>query len=254
MTTKEFQDIRSTASEAHGKPLLLVIDDEFEICTLVCRYFSAHGFDVLEAHDAADARRMLEQHSIDLILLDLGLPGEDGLAFTRMLRSHWHGGLIIVSGQIDATERIVGLELGADDYVCKPFELRELLARVRSLLRRTKSNRQHPTGDAGQSYVFSGFRLDIESRRLTRTDGSEIALTSGEFDVLCAFLENPNHVLSRDQLMQRVHGRDAGPFDRAIDVQIGRLRQKIEADPASPALVKSVRGVGYLLTGKVLKN
>lgn len=228
---------------------LLVVDDDAAIRALVRRYFQAHDFVVHEAGDAAGARAVLAREAIALVLLDLGLPGEDGLVLARHLREHWHGAVIIVSGRGDAVDRIVGLEIGADDYVGKPFDLRELLARVRSVLRRLAP--APPAPSAAGALCFAGFRLEPGARRLLDAHGREIALTSGEFALLQAFAEQPQRVLSRDALMQRIHGRDSGPFDRAIDVQVGRLRQKIEQDAAHPVLIRSVRGAGYLFAAAV---
>lgn len=230
-------------------PHLLVVDDDPAVRDVVGRYFSAQGFAIVEAADAAAARRAVERERVDLALLDIGLPGEDGLSLTRYLREHWHGPVIIVSGRGGSVEQVVGLELGADDYVTKPFDLRELLARVRSVLRRAGA----AAAPLSARYEFCGLRLDPGARRLCDGDGEEIELTSGEFDLLHALIEHPNRVLSRDQLMQRIHGREAGPFDRAIDVQVGRLRRKIEPDPLRPRLIKSVRGAGYLFAAPVRK-
>ncbi len=231
-------------------PRLLVVDDDQDIVDIIKRYFSAQGFDVAAAADGSAMRAVIDAQDIDVVLLDLGLPGEDGFILTRYLRERWKGALIIVTGRGDSIDRVVGLELGADDYVTKPFDLRELLARVRSVLRRA-SESASAVGTQHDHIRFGGFRLNIGSRELTDAGGKVIALTTGEFELLDAFIANPNRVLSRDDLMNRIHGRDAGPFDRAIDVQIGRLRRKMEADPAQPALIKSVRGAGYIFTARV---
>ena len=228
---------------------ILLVEDDAMLAEAVGAGLRQHGWRVDVAHDAVDARLALVEHGYGAVLLDLGLPGDDGLTLTRELRKHWNGAVIIVTGRDDSVDRIVGLELGADDYVTKPFDLRELLARVRSVLRRVPPARAAaPDGDVAR---FAGFRLDLRSRELLDGDGRAVALTSGEFDVLRAFVEQPNRVLSRDDLMNSIHGRDAGPYDRAIDMQIGRLRRKIEADPAKPALIKAVRGAGYLFAPTV---
>ena len=234
-----------TDPAASRRPHLLIVEDDEDIVAIVRRYFSAQGFDVSAAAHGAAMREVLAAQAVDIVLLDLGLPGEDGFTLTRFLREHWNGAVIIVTGRGEAVDRVVGLELGADDYVTKPFDLRELLARVRSVLRRSAPA---PTGpaDGGDVIRFAGFRLDRGSRDLVDPAGRAVALTAGEFDLLCTFLAHPNRVLSRDELMNRMHGRDAGPFDRAIDVQVGRLRRKIEVDPEHPVLLKSVRGAGYL--------
>lgn len=224
---------------------VLVVDDDAEICALLSRYLGSQGLRVSVAEDGAQLRAAMLEPLFDVVLLDLGLPDEDGLALIRDLRSRWQGPVIIVSGRGESVERVIGLELGADDYVTKPFDLRELLARIHSVLRRA-----HPTPPTGSptrsGFEFEGLRLDVPSRRLVGREGSDIQLTTGEFDLLLALVQRPHQVLSRDQLMNAVHGRDAGPFDRAIDVQIGRLRRKLEVDPAKPQVIKSVRGVGYL--------
>jgi DNA-binding response OmpR family regulator len=199
-------------------------------------------------------RAIIESDTVDVVLLDLGLPREDGFELTRWLREHWRGAIIIVTGRGESVDRVVGLELGADDYVTKPFDLRELLARVRSVMRRVTAAAPAPrSSDKPTSIEFAGFRLDAEARVLIGPAGGEVELTTGEFDLLTIFLEMANRVLSRDQLMERMHGREAGPYDRSIDVQIGRLRRKIEKDPAKPELIKSVRGAGYLFAARVVR-
>ena len=236
------------SSESKGNHLahVLVVDDDPEIGALLQRYLAAQGLRISVAESGAQVRAAMMAARFDLVLLDLGLPDEDGLDLMRDLRNHWRGPVIIVSGRGDSVERVVGLELGADDYVTKPFDLRELLARIRSVLRRVQPvAAPEPLPRTG--FEFEGLRLDVLSRSLTDRNGTQIPLTTGEFDLLHVFLQRPNQVLSRDQLMNAVHGRDAGPFDRAIDVQIGRLRRKLEADAARPELIKSVRGAGYLL-------
>jgi DNA-binding response OmpR family regulator len=226
---------------------LLVVDDEPKVLDLVRRYFESQGFAIDTAADGDAMRALIAEHPIDLVLLDLGLPGEDGFSLTRWLREHWGGAVIIVTGRGEAVDRVVGLELGADDYVTKPFELRELLARVRSVLRRA----QAVAVPRGTTLDFDGYRLDLGSRALTDRDGAPVELTNGEFELLRALAERPQVVLSRDELMSRLHGREAGPYDRAIDVQIARLRRKIESDPARPQIIKSVRGAGYMLAARV---
>nr|WP_233171749.1 response regulator transcription factor [Dyella sp. ASV21] len=231
----------------------MVVDDDEEVAALVKRYLGTQGYVVSAAGNGAQLREALKASPIDLILLDLGLPGEDGLELTRYLHSHWHGPVIIVSGRGESVDRVVGLELGADDYVTKPFELRELLARIRSVLRR--AGRGTPAEPAPGNHhavlVFAGYRMDIASHVLRDAQGEEVPLTTGEYELLKLFLEHPNRVLSRNDIMARIHGRDAGPFDRAIDVQIGRLRRKIERDASRPSMLKAIRGSGYMLTERV---
>jgi len=231
---------------------VLVVDDDAEIAHILSRYFSSNGFRVSTAGDGTQMRSVLNGEQVDLVMLDLGLPGEDGLTLTRHLREHWHGPVIIVTGRGESVDRVVGLELGADDYVTKPFDLRELLARVRSVLRRASpAPVKRAATTESKRFVFDEYVLDAQSHSLFGPQGEAIALTSGEFALLRVFVEHASQVLTRDQLMTHIHGRDAGPFDRSIDVQIGRLRRKIEADPANPQRIKSIRGVGYLFSPNV---
>ena len=240
----------STPVESHAGHLVIV-DDDPDIRALIVRYFSAQGFRVSGAANGAAMRDLIGREDVDLVLLDLGLPGEDGFELTRYLHEHWHGPVIIVTGRGESVDRVVGLELGADDYVTKPFDLRELLARVRSVLRRSVEAPAAAPSPGANVVRFGGFRLDLDSRDLFDGHGNVVPLTSGEFELLSIFVAHPNRVLSRDDLMNRIHGREAGPYDRAIDVQIGRLRRKVEPDPAQPALIKSVRGAGYIFTAAV---
>jgi two-component system, OmpR family, response regulator len=241
----------SAGTSASKRPHLLVVEDDQDIADIIKRYFTAQGFDVAAAPDGTAMRAIIETQEIDVVLLDLGLPGEDGFTLTRYLRERWKGALIIVTGRGDSIDRVVGLELGADDYVTKPFDLRELLARVRSVLRRASEAAAGTAGSAQEIVRFAGFRLNVGSRELTGPAGTLVPLTTGEFELLGAFIANPNRVLTRDDLMNRIHGRDAGPYDRAIDVQIGRLRRKMEGGSDQPALIKSVRGAGYIFTARV---
>jgi len=184
-----------------------------------------------------------------LVILDLMLPGEDGLSLTRYLRAHSDVAIIILTGKGETVDRVVGLELGADDYLAKPFDLRELLARVRSVLRRAGAG--HNQRSEGNVARFAGWQLDFSTRRLLSPKNVDTPLTTGEFDLLAVFVTHPNRVLSRDELLDLTRGRNAGPFDRAIDVQVGRLRQKIEPDAQHPTLIKTVRAAGYLFTPAV---
>lgn len=233
------------ATTAKTQTHILVVDDDTEISDLLARYLDAHGYRVSVAGNGAELRSAIREHRIDLILLDLGLPDEDGLTLLRQFQHEWYGPVIVVSGRGESVERVIGLELGADDYITKPFDLRELLARVRSVLRRTQ---QKPPDVSTHKIEFDGLELDLSARRLFDRNGQEIILTCGEYELLQTLLERPNQVLTRDQLMNCTHGRNTSAFDRAIDVQIGRLRHKIEADPTRPQLIKSVRGAGYIVT------
>lgn len=244
----------TTPSASTPLPHLLVVDDEAEIADSIARYLGRYGFRVSTAGDGEAMRAIVQDERVDAVLLDLGLPREDGFELTRWLREHWRGAIIIVTGRGESVDRVVGLELGADDYVTKPFDLRELLARVRSVLRRTSvaaTAMPEPAPQAPTGYAFAGFVLDPDRRSLTDANGDAVALTSGEFDLLCVLVRHANRVLSRDRIMDEMHGRDRGPFDRAVDVQIGRLRRKIEVDPSSPQLIKSIRNAGYLLAARV---
>lgn len=229
---------------------LLVVDDDADVRSLLQRYFTREGYRISVAGDGIGMRAALAAEPVDLVLLDLGLPREDGLSLMRELRATWQGAVIIITGRGEPVDRVIGLEVGADDYVAKPFDLRELLARVRSVLRRTTAAPAVAPADEAP-LRFAGLRLDPLARVLTGPDGLPIELTAGEYELLLAFLLRPNQVLSRDELMGRLHGREAGPFDRAIDMQVGRLRRKIEADPANPQLLKAVRGAGYVLAARV---
>lgn len=234
---------------------IAVLDDETEITTLLEHYLRSHGFRVSPHQDGGSLLSTMRADPADLVLLDLGLPGEDGFSIARSLREHHSCGLIIVTGRGDAVDRVVGLEVGADDYVTKPFDLRELVARVKAVLRRTVP-RADATAAAGAPQQagllrFSGWTLDTAARSLRNTAREDVPLTRGEFELLQAFARNPGRVLSRDFLLSCTRGRDAAPFDRTIDVQVGRLRRKIEANPDDPQLIKSVRGAGYIFVGPV---
>ena len=241
-------------------PHLAVLDDEADITQLLAGYLQSHGFRVTQLHQGAALTALMAADPPALVLLDLGLPGEDGFAIARQLREHWHCGLVIVSGRGDAVDKVVGLEVGADDYVTKPFDLRELLARIKAVLRRMAPERaplgaavaaEPATGGARVRLLFAGWQLDTAARRLTCPAGREVVLTGGEFDLLRAFAEHPGRVLSRDFLLAQTRGREAGPFDRTIDVQVGRLRKKLDDDGEQPQLIKSVRGAGYILVPAV---
>jgi two-component system, OmpR family, response regulator len=230
---------------------ILVVDDQKEICDVVQEYLTGEGYRVSTAHDGAGMRRVLGQAAVDLVILDLMLPGEDGLTLARSLRNESGIGIIILTGRGETVDRIIGLEMGADDYLPKPFHLRELLARVKSVLRRVQS-RAGESGPAVRSQArFAGWTLDLSSRELLSPAGEEVRLTTGEFDLLAAFVNNANQVLTRDRLLDLARNREAGPFDRTIDVQVGRLRRKLEDDPQNPTLIKTVRGSGYIFTPAV---
>ena len=236
---------------------IAIVDDEPDITALLGNYLQAQGFRVTPLHSGRALMSIMTADPPSLVLLDLGLPGEDGFSIARQLREHWRCGLVIVTGRGDAVDKVVGLEVGADDYVTKPFDLRELLARVKAVLRRIApaeapgSATVSAAAPARDRYRFADWELDTAARRLTDSQGRESALTGGEFDLLCTFVRHPGRVLSRDFLLEETRGRDGGPFDRTIDVQVGRLRKKLEADPDDPQIIKSVRGAGYILVSAV---
>jgi len=229
---------------------IVIVDDQPEICELVYNYLSGEGYRVSTANDGPSMRRIMQQYDVDLVLLDIQLPGDDGLSLARQLRAVSDIGIIILTGRGETVDRIIGLEMGADDYLPKPFHLRELLARVKSVLRR-KSSRGETNKAPPQSASFNGWKLDLTSRELKAPSGEEVRLTTGEFDLLAAFVANANQVLSRDRLLDLARNRASGPFDRTIDVQVGRLRKKLEDDPQNPSLIKTVRGSGYIFTASV---
>jgi DNA-binding response OmpR family regulator len=232
---------------------LLVVDDDASVRAMLREYLEGHGFAVAEADSGARMREQLEAELPDLVLLDIRLPGEDGLSLAKYLREHYDLGIIMVTASGDVIDRVVGLEVGADDYVAKPFDPRELLARLKSVLRRLQAR---PPADAvpaapaaaqGPRRRFGRCELDVEARRLFEIDGPEIAITAMEFDLLRVFLANPNRVLSRDQLLQHTRHREWEPFDRSIDIRIGRLRRKVEPEPnAEPRCIRTVRNAGYM--------
>ena len=232
-------------------PHILVVDDQREICDLVQDYLSDEGYRVSIANDGAAMRRVMAQSAVDLVILDLMLPGEDGLTLARALRDVSDVGIIILTGRGDTVDRIIGLEMGADDYLPKPFHPRELLARVRSVLRRVSCRTAENASAARSRARFAGWNLDLASRELRSPSGKEVRLTTGEFDLLAAFVNNANQVLTRDRLLDLARNREAGPFDRTIDVQVGRLRRKLESDPQKPTLIKTVRGSGYIFTPSI---
>ena len=228
-------------------PHILVVDDDREIRDLTGRYLRKHGFRVESAADAKAMDRLLRDGRFDLIVLDLMLPGEDGLSICRRLRASTRIPILMLTAVAEDTDRIIGLEIGADDYLTKPFNPRELLARIRAVLRRAE--RADSAADPVEGVLtFSGWRLDPARRELRDPQGVLIELTAGEFGLLMALVERPRRVLSRDRLLDLTKGRDAQPFDRSIDVQVSRLRRKIEPDPKNPDMIKTVRSGGYIFT------
>lgn len=229
---------------------LLLVDDEAALREPLADYLVRQGFVVHQAASAAEARTRLRDEAVDLVLLDIMMPGEDGLSLCRHLAESKAIPTILLTARTETTDRIVGLEIGADDYVTKPFEPRELVARIRSVLRRSgKSASAGPAED--ELLVFDGWSLDPLKRKLTDAEGAVVAISSVEFRLLVAFLEHPRQVLDRDRLLDMVQGREAHLFDRAVDNQVSRLRRKIEADPRNPTLIQTVWGGGYMLAADV---
>ena len=226
---------------------ILVVDDDQEIRTLLAEYLERNGYRVSMLPDGRDLTRVLEERAIDLLVLDLMLPGVDGLTLCRELRTKSRLPVLILSARGEDVDRIVGLEMGADDYLAKPFHPRELLARIRAILSRAQHS--EPLPEASE-YAFDGHRLDLIRRVLTRPDGSQVGLTGAEFELLAIFLARPNRVLSRDLLVELTQGREAPAYDRSIDVRVSRLRQAL-GDSREPRLLQTVYGEGYVLTANV---
>lgn len=229
-----------------------VVDDEADLRRSVAEYLQLQGFAVSQAEGGPGLRALLGRETIDLVLLDLRMPGEDGIAVLRWVREQFSVPVIMVTAMGEPIDRIVGLEVGADDYVAKPFELRELLARIRAVLRRAASSAvagvpAQPAAPPFPERVRLGrVELDLLARRLVQPDGKEVPLTGMEFDLLRVLVGNPNRVLTRDQLLDQAHHDSWEPFDRSIDIRIARLRKKVERDPARPEVIRTIRGAGYM--------
>lgn len=232
---------------------ILVVDDDAAIREMLAEYLTSHGFEVVLAGDGAAMRTQIEAALPDLVLLDLRLPQEDGLSLARYLRERYDIGIIMVTGAAGTVDRIVGLEMGADDYVAKPFEPRELLARIKSVLRRLQARPVTPAVvDGPASHVaFGHCRLDVGSHRLFGSDGVEVPITTMEFELLKLFSEHPGKVLSRDRILTLTKNREWDPYDRSIDIRVARLRRKIEKDPENPQVIRTVRGAGYMFVSAV---
>lgn len=230
-------------------PHLLIVDDDKEICALVSKFLIQHGYRVSIAHDGRAMMQSLQNARINLVILDLMLPGEDGLSLCRRVRANSTMPVVMLTAMGEETDRIIGLEMGADDYLAKPFNPRELLARIRAVLRRAGAL---PL-EAGRGRVleFAGWRLDVARRQLFSATDALVPLRAGEFDLLLALAERPQRVLTRDQLLDLSRGRAATSFERSVDVQISRLRHKIELDPKEPELIKTVRSGGYVFAAAV---
>ncbi len=236
-----------------SRPHILLTDDEVSIRDPLGKYLEAQGYRVTEAADAAQARSVLIAHDIDVVLLDIMMPGEDGLSLCRYIAAHGGPPVILLTAKSEETDRIIGLEIGADDYVVKPFSPRELVARIKVVLRRTSSGAHalRPGDSKCDSYAFAGWTLKTSAQSLYDPSGILIPLSSGEYRMLEALVTRAGQVLNRDQLLDLTRGRESGPFDRAIDNQISRLRRKIEADPKNPQHIKTVWGGGYRFSAPV---
>lgn len=230
---------------------ILVVDDDRDIRNLLAEYLDANGFRTLTASNGADMRKILGESRIDLIVLDLTLPGEDGLTLCRNLRAHSNLPVIMLTARGESLDRILGLEMGADDYLPKPFEPRELFARIRSVLRRTQALPPNMLRPDAKAMHFSGWILDLTARHLLSPKGIVVALSGAEFRMLKVFLDHPNRILNRDQLLELTQGREADPFDRSVDIQISRLRQKLSDDARTPTIIKTIRNEGYVLSSSV---
>ena len=232
-------------------PKILIVDDDSRVVRTVSRFLRREGYDVMEANDGSEMRQRLASDPVDLVILDLMMPGEDGLTLARELRSRSNAGIIMLTAKTDTVDKVVGLELGADDYVTKPFDQRELLARVHTVLRRAKQPATVVASPQTKVAHFDGWRLDLIAHDLCSPTGDAVHLTSNQFQLLASLVTRPNRVLTRGEILDVIAGRDWSPMDRSIDVLIGKLRRKIERDPRSPALIKTIRGVGYKFTATV---
>jgi two-component system, OmpR family, response regulator len=243
-------DLMSTTAP---QQTILIVDDDPELRRLMGEFLSRHGYDVAMASDAGAMDEILAEQRVDLVVLDLMMPGEDGLSVCRRLALTGKTPIVMLSAAGEETDRVVGLEVGADDYISKPCSPRELLARIRAVLRRAADRESAPAASKGERelYEFAGWRLDMLRRELRSPDGVLVNLSSGEFALLRAFLEHPQRVLTRDQLLDFARGRDAFAYDRAVDVQVSRLRRKLEAATGGGDLIKTVRNEGYVFAAAV---
>lgn len=232
-------------TEAAAPAHIVVVDDEPDLRAAVQEYLLDRGYAVSSADGGRSLRALMAERPVDLVVLDINMPEEDGLSIARYLREQGPIGIIMLTANRDTVDRVVGLEVGADDYLPKPFELRELLARVRAVLRRA-ARPQAPTATMGHEVRFGRCMLNLDSRRLFDLDGGDVPITAMEFDLLRTFAEHPGRVLTRDQLLDLAHSMEMAPFDRSIDMRIGRLRRKVEQDPTVPQTLKTVRGAGYM--------
>lgn len=237
-----------------GSPHILVVDDHSEIRDLLKRFLEQHGMRVSCARDGKEMKRLLDEREFDLLVLDLMMPGEDGLTLCRELRVKSRLPIIMLTAMGEETDRIIGLEMGADDYLSKPFNPRELLARIKAVMRRTQVESLPVPDTLTRDLRFDRWLLDVNRRELVDEEGVGMSLSTAEFDLLKVFLERPQRVLSRDQLLDLARGREAVAFDRAIDTLVSRLRRKLERDPKNPELIKTIWGGGYLFAADVTQE
>ncbi|RWT31173.1 response regulator [Aeromonas caviae] len=237
-----------------GSPHILVVDDHSEIRDLLKRFLEQHGMRVSCARDGKEMKRLLDEREFDLLVLDLMMPGEDGLTLCRELRVKSRLPIIMLTAMGEETDRIIGLEMGADDYLSKPFNPRELLARIKAVMRRTQAESLPVPDTLTRDLRFDRWLLDVNRRELVDEEGVGMSLSTAEFDLLKVFLERPQRVLSRDQLLDLARGREAVAFDRAIDTLVSRLRRKLERDPKNPELIKTIWGGGYLFAADVTQE
>lgn len=234
-----------------NKTHILLVDDEASLREPLAEYLVKQGYKIQQAADASIARSLLNAYDFDIILLDIMMPGEDGLSLCRFITDKTDIPVIFISAKTEETERIIGLELGADDYITKPFSPRELVARIKVILRRAEKGGASQNGTTGGAYQFSGWTLKCDKRSLVDAEGVNVSLSTGEYQMLLALVSRAGQILNRDQLLDITQGREAHAFDRAVDNQISRLRRKIEADPKNPEIIKTVWGGGYMLAGEV---
>ena len=232
----------------HSSPNILVVEDDRETRALIAKYLRGNACNVTTATDGREMTRALAEHRVDLVILDVMLPGEDGLSLCRKLRAESQIPIIMLTARGEDVDRILGLEMGADDYLAKPFNPRELLARINAVLRRHSMALTASSTEGASALHFLGWRIDFRLRELRSPDGARVAMTSAEFDLLRVFCERPGRVLSRDSLLDLTQGRNAGSFERSIDVLVSRIRRKIEPNPDEASVIKTVRSGGYLFT------
>jgi two-component system OmpR family response regulator len=232
-------------------PNILVVEDDRETRTLIAKYLRTNACNVATAADGREMARAMTDHRVDLLILDVMLPGEDGLSLCRKVRAESQVPIIMLTARGEDVDRIVGLEMGADDYMPKPFNPRELLARINAVLRRQQAARNASAIEGAAALSFQGWHVDLRLRELRNPEGARVAMTSAEFDLLRTFCERPGRVLSRDSLLDLTQGRNAGSFERSIDVLVSRIRRKIEPDPQEATLIKTVRSGGYVFTPRV---